>query len=171
MAENLEDQIIGEPVEDDAKVPLRALAPPLELTQVLLVRERLEQQRLSLLNNGPLSAAGHTRGSHPSASLAGYVGRLVRTHWWLRTCEGVRGQGAAVRAWRRGEEPAPAVAVLDTYPYGGCLTALEALSHSVPIITMPAPYLRGRFTAAKTGCLLASMLPLEKRIRSKNKQH
>ena len=36
---------IGEPVEHDAKVPLRALAPPLELTQVLLVRERLEQQQ------------------------------------------------------------------------------------------------------------------------------
>ena len=53
-----------------------------------------------------------------------------------------------VHYWNYERVLARAVAVLDTYPYGGCLTALEALSHSVPIITMPAPYLRGRFTAA-----------------------
>lgn len=37
------------------------------------------------------------------------------------------------------------VAVLDTWPYGGCLTALEAMSHSRPVITLPSPFSRGRF--------------------------
>ena len=37
-----------------------------------------------------------------------------------------------------------AVAVLDTYPYGGCLTTLDALAHAVPIITLPSNLVRGR---------------------------
>lgn len=35
--------------------------------------------------------------------------------------------------------------VLDTYPYGGCLTALDALSNSKPFVTLPGPFERGRF--------------------------
>lgn len=34
--------------------------------------------------------------------------------------------------------------VLDTYPYGGCLTALDALSNGVPIVVLPGPMERGR---------------------------
>lgn len=38
--------------------------------------------------------------------------------------------------------------VLDTHPYGGCLTTLETLAAAVPIVTLPSPFLRGRFSAA-----------------------
>jgi hypothetical protein len=41
-----------------------------------------------------------------------------------------------------------AAVVLDTFPYGGCLTAHDALSNGVPTITLPSEFLRGRFTAA-----------------------
>jgi len=36
--------------------------------------------------------------------------------------------------------------VLDTFPYGGCITAHDALSHSVPLVTWPSRFIRGRFT-------------------------
>lgn len=35
--------------------------------------------------------------------------------------------------------------VLDTFPYGGCVTAHDATSNSVPTVTLPAAYMRGRF--------------------------
>lgn len=38
--------------------------------------------------------------------------------------------------------------ILDTFPYGGCLTVHDALSHGVPIVTYPQQYVRGRFTLA-----------------------
>ncbi|CAM9796515.1 unnamed protein product, partial [Heterosigma akashiwo] len=41
-----------------------------------------------------------------------------------------------------------AAAVLDTYPYGGCLTSLEALSHLRPLVTLPSAHVKGRFTLA-----------------------
>ena len=40
------------------------------------------------------------------------------------------------------------IAVLDTYPYGGCLSTLDALAHGVPVISLPSPFVRGRFTLA-----------------------
>jgi hypothetical protein len=40
------------------------------------------------------------------------------------------------------------LAVLDTWPYGGCLTALEALSNGRPVITLPSDFARGRFALA-----------------------
>ncbi|KAJ1449155.1 hypothetical protein M885DRAFT_113548 [Pelagophyceae sp. CCMP2097] len=40
---------------------------------------------------------------------------------------------------------ANAAVVLDTFPYGGCLTALDSLSNGVPLITLPSQFERGRF--------------------------
>lgn len=37
-------------------------------------------------------------------------------------------------------------AVLDTFPYGGCLTSHDALSNDVPMVTYPAQFIRGRYT-------------------------
>ena len=36
--------------------------------------------------------------------------------------------------------------ILDTYPFGGCNTSLEAFSVGTPVITMPSKFLNGRFT-------------------------
>lgn len=35
--------------------------------------------------------------------------------------------------------------VLDTFPYGGCLTIHDALSNSIPVVTLPMEYVRGRY--------------------------
>jgi len=43
---------------------------------------------------------------------------------------------------------ASAAVILDTFPYGGCLTTHDALSHGVPIVSYPQRYVRGRFTLA-----------------------
>ncbi|KAJ8606758.1 hypothetical protein CTAYLR_009570 [Chrysophaeum taylorii] len=47
--------------------------------------------------------------------------------------------------WHYVQALARADVVLDTYPYGGCLTALDALSNSKPFVTLPGPLERGRF--------------------------
>jgi len=39
-----------------------------------------------------------------------------------------------------------AVGVLDTFPYGGCLTTHDALSNSVPMVTLPLEHVRGRYS-------------------------
>lgn len=39
-----------------------------------------------------------------------------------------------------------ATMVLDTFPYGGCLTAHDALSNGIPMVTMPLEHVRGRYT-------------------------
>ncbi|CAM9560190.1 unnamed protein product, partial [Ascophyllum nodosum] len=49
-----------------------------------------------------------------------------------------------------------ASAVLDTFPYGDCLTILQVkhflrffrMSHGVPVVTLPAKFIRGRFALA-----------------------
>ena len=41
-----------------------------------------------------------------------------------------------------------AACVLDTFPYGGCLTAHDAISESVPMPTLPSEHVRGRYTLA-----------------------
>lgn len=45
------------------------------------------------------------------------------------------------------EHPATRV-VLDTFPYGGCLTSHDAMSEGVPLVTMPMTHLSGRFSLA-----------------------
>ena len=47
--------------------------------------------------------------------------------------------------WHYIQALASATVVLDTYPYGGCLTALDAISNGVPFVTLPGPFERGRF--------------------------
>mgnify|MGYP003386909262 CR=1 FL=1 len=39
-----------------------------------------------------------------------------------------------------------ATVVLDTYPYGGCLTTHDALSNGIPMVTYPLEHVRGRYT-------------------------
>jgi hypothetical protein len=39
-------------------------------------------------------------------------------------------------------------AVMDTFPYGGCLTTHDALAEGVPVVTWPHEHVSGRFTAA-----------------------
>ena len=39
-------------------------------------------------------------------------------------------------------------AILDMYPYGGCLTTLEALCKGRPVLTRPSRFIRGRFSLA-----------------------
>ena len=36
--------------------------------------------------------------------------------------------------------------ILDTFPYGGCLTAHDSLSNNIPMVTLPLQYVRGRYT-------------------------
>ena len=36
--------------------------------------------------------------------------------------------------------------VLDPFPFGGCNTSFDAFDYNIPVITMPAQYLHGRFT-------------------------
>jgi hypothetical protein len=38
--------------------------------------------------------------------------------------------------------------LLDPFPFGGCTSSLEAFSFGVPVVTLPTPFLRGRFTQA-----------------------
>lgn len=38
--------------------------------------------------------------------------------------------------------------MLDPFPYGGCMSSLEAFSCGLPIVTLPTELLRGRFTKA-----------------------
>jgi predicted O-linked N-acetylglucosamine transferase (SPINDLY family) len=38
--------------------------------------------------------------------------------------------------------------VLDTFPFGGCNSTAEALALGVPVVTLPAPYLKGRYSLA-----------------------
>jgi len=36
--------------------------------------------------------------------------------------------------------------ILDSYPFGGCNSSLEAFALGVPVVTLPSQYLNGRFT-------------------------
>lgn len=38
--------------------------------------------------------------------------------------------------------------VLDTFPYGGCLTTQDALSHGIPVVTLDGQMVRGAYTKA-----------------------
>jgi predicted O-linked N-acetylglucosamine transferase (SPINDLY family) len=38
--------------------------------------------------------------------------------------------------------------LLDPFPYGGCVSSLEALAMGLPLVTLPTEFLRGRFTQA-----------------------
>lgn len=58
-----------------------------------------------------------------------------------RTLERIR----FVDYWNYVQALARATVVLDTYPYGGCLTALDAMSNSKPFVTLPGAFERGRF--------------------------
>ena len=53
-----------------------------------------------------------------------------------------------VAYWNYVRIMAHATIVLDTYPYGGCLTAQEAMSNGKVVVTLPSKFIRGRFTMA-----------------------
>ena len=36
--------------------------------------------------------------------------------------------------------------VLDTFPFGGCNTSMEAFVHGIPVVTLPGEFINGRFT-------------------------
>lgn len=72
--------------------------------------------------------APHHVQKRPTASVA--LGRVRFVHHWNY-----------VRVLRLPHT----LAVLDTWPYGGCLTALEALSSGRPVLTLPSNCARGRF--------------------------
>ena len=36
--------------------------------------------------------------------------------------------------------------IIDPYPFGGCNTSFSAFSMGIPIVTMPADFINGRFT-------------------------
>jgi len=58
----------------------------------------------------------------------------------------VKGRIRFVAYWNYVRIMAHAVAILDTYPYGGCLTTQEAMSNGKVVVTMPSKYVRGQFT-------------------------
>jgi len=62
--------------------------------------------------------------------------------------EGVEERLWFIHHWNYVEVLSRAAVVLDTFPYGGCLTSLEALAHAKPLVTLPSEYVRGRFTLA-----------------------
>lgn len=41
-----------------------------------------------------------------------------------------------------------ATLVLDTFPYGGCLTTHDSLANGTPMVTLPLEHVRGRYTDA-----------------------
>jgi len=51
-----------------------------------------------------------------------------------------------VAYWNYVRVMAHAKVVLDTFPYGGCLTAQEAMSNGKVVVTYPSEFVRGRFT-------------------------
>jgi len=80
-------------------------------------------------SNGDATQNAHTLlQERPTATAA--LGRVRFLHYWNY-----------IRVLRLPQT----LAVLDTWPYGGCLTALEALSNGRPVMTLPSAYARGRF--------------------------
>jgi protein O-GlcNAc transferase len=62
----------------------------------------------------------------------GYEEELTRIHF--------------VAYWNYVRVLAHGTIVLDTFPYGGCLTAQEGMSNGKIVVTLPGSYVRGRFT-------------------------
>ena len=62
--------------------------------------------------------------------------------------EGLAGRVRLTHYWNFVSSLQGATAVLDSFPYGGCLTVLEALSVGVPVVTLAGSSLRGRLGAA-----------------------
>jgi predicted O-linked N-acetylglucosamine transferase (SPINDLY family) len=58
----------------------------------------------------------------------------------------VIGRVRLVAYWNYVRIMAHADVILDTYPYGGCLTAQEAMSNGKVVVTLPSEYIRGQFT-------------------------
>jgi hypothetical protein len=61
----------------------------------------------------------------------------------------LRGRVRLVHHWNYVNALHHATAVLDTWPYGGCLSTLDAWAHAVPVVTLPSHLLRGRSVTRK----------------------
>lgn len=78
---------------------------------------------------------------------------------WRRLAESAKAAGKTallgrvrvVDYWNYVNAMSNARVILDTHPYGGCLTALDALSNGIPLVVLPGPAERGRHAASIYG--------------------
>ncbi|KAH8061090.1 hypothetical protein JL722_4386 [Aureococcus anophagefferens] len=82
--------------------------------------------------------------SEPQRQLTSLMFRRLRASAAARNRAHLLERLRVVDYWNYVNALSNARVALDTYPYGGCLTALDALSNGVPLVVLPGPLERGR---------------------------
>ncbi|EGB10308.1 hypothetical protein AURANDRAFT_62811 [Aureococcus anophagefferens] len=82
--------------------------------------------------------------SEPQRQLTSLMFRRLRASAGARNRAHLLERLRVVDYWNYVNALSNARVALDTYPYGGCLTALDALSNGVPLVVLPGPLERGR---------------------------